>query len=117
MNFPEYNKHRTVHADVKKYLKTLSNELFDLIVMDPPTFSNSKRMEGVLDIQNDHVELITDCLNVLTSDGILYFSTNYTKFILERDKVKASEIVDITRKTTPFDFENKLERQCFKIIK
>lgn len=117
LNFPGYVNHQIVHADVKQYLKTLPAESFDLIVMDPPTFSNSKRMGDFLDIQKDHVELINDCMRCLSKHGILFFSTNYTKFQLESEKLNASEIKDITKQTTPFDFAGKLKRQCFKLTR
>jgi len=117
LNFPDDTNHEIVHADVKQYLKALPAESFDLIIMDPPTFSNSKRMEDFLDIQKDHVELINHCMNSLTQKAILFFSTNYTKFQLEAGKISASEIKDITKQTTPFDFAGKLRRQCFKLIK
>ena len=83
--------------------------------MDPPTFSNSKRMENFLDIQKDHVELISDYINALGEEGILYFSTNFTKFQLQAGALNASNIKDITKATTPFDFEGKLKRWCYKI--
>jgi 23S rRNA (cytosine1962-C5)-methyltransferase len=111
------NKYSFIHADVKQYLKTLQPNSFDLVIMDPPTFSNSKRMKDILSIQEDHVELIEDVLQALSPNGILYFSTNYTKFILDVEHIKASSIKDITRATTPFDFEGKLKRWCYKIIK
>lgn len=104
-----------VHADVLQYLKTLQPASYDLIVMDPPTFSNSKRMEDFLDIQKNHVELINNCLKVLGKNGVLYFSTNYTKFQLQKDALKTTDIIDITKATTPFDFEGKLKRWCYKI--
>lgn len=110
-------KYHFIHDDVKQYLKTLKSGSFDLAIMDPPTFSNSKRMKDFLDIQNDHVELINDVIAALTPKGILYFSTNYTKFVLDKEKIKASEVKDITKATTPFDFDDKLKRWCFKIIK
>lgn len=105
--------HHLVHADVKQYLKSLPANRFDLVVMDPPTFSNSKRMEDFLDIQKDHVELINSCLQCMTPGGELYFSTNYTKFMLDQARIKAAEIKDITKATTPFDFTGKLRRWCF----
>ena len=117
VNFPEYKNHEIIHADVLQYLNSLPAESFDLIVMDPPTFSNSKRMEDILDIQRDHVTLINDCLKALSKDGLLYFSTNYTKFQLEASAIHASSIKDITKATTPFDFAGKLKRQCFLIQK
>lgn len=111
------NKYPFIPADVKAYLKTIKPASFDLVVMDPPTFSNSKKMKDVLDIQRDHVELITDVLNALTPGGQLYFSTNFTRFVLDQDHIPASKITDITKKTTPFDFEGKLKRWCYLIEK
>jgi 23S rRNA (cytosine1962-C5)-methyltransferase len=117
LNFPDYIHHQIIHADVLQYLKELPAESFDLIVMDPPTFSNSKRMEDILDIQRDHVALINDCLRALTAGGLLYFSTNYTKFQLASSEIHSFAIKDITKATTPFDFAGKLKRQCFLITK
>ncbi len=106
-----------VHADVKQYLRELAPASFDLIILDPPTFSNSKRMETFLDIQADHVELINDCLAVLRPAGMLYFSTNRKDFVIDASALQASSVKDITRATTPFDFEGKLFRSCFLILR
>lgn len=103
-------------ADVLTYLKTLQHNSFDIIILDPPTFSNSKKMDDFLDIQKDHAFLINDCLRILSSGGILYFSTNYQKFLLDKEKINTPSIKDITKATTPFDFEGKLFRWCYKII-
>jgi 23S rRNA (cytosine1962-C5)-methyltransferase len=116
-HFKDKTKYHFVHADVKQWLKTLQPGSFDLVIMDPPTFSNSKRMKDFLDIQRDHVELLNDVLHATTRDGIIYFSTNYTKFILEQDKINAASLKDITKATTSFDFEGKLKRWCYKIIR
>ncbi|MGZ8538254.1 MAG: class I SAM-dependent methyltransferase [Flavisolibacter sp.] len=116
VNFPDF-EHEVVHADVMQYLGQLAPGSFDLIVLDPPTFSNSKRMEDFLDIQRDHVQLINDCINLLSINGIVFFSTNFTKFKLDEEKINASEIKDITKRTTPFDFAGKLKRQCFRITR
>ncbi len=115
LNGFEGDQFETVHADVLQYLKKASPGSYDIIVMDPPTFSNSKRMEDFLDIQRNHVELINDCMKILDDDGVLYFSTNSTKFQLEEKELNASVIKDITKATTPFDFEGKLKRWCYKI--
>ena len=106
-----------IHADVKQYLKTLPVNFYDLVVMDPHTFSNSKRMKDILDIQRDHVELINDMLKAMKPGGILYFSTNFTQFIIDTEQIKSDQIKDITKATTPFDFEGRLKRWCYKIIK
>lgn len=115
--FTDQVKYKFIHADVMQYLKTLPAGHFDLIVMDPPTFSNSKRMEDFLDIQRDHVELINDCLRSLKEGGVLYFSTNFRRFVMDKENVRASSVKDITKATTPFDFEGKLFRWCFCIAR
>lgn len=111
------DKAEFIHADVMQYLKTLPADHFDIIIMDPPTFSNSKRMDDFLDIQRDHAGLINDCLGAMKAGGTLYFSTNYRKFILEKEKISASQIKDITKMTTPFDFEGRLFRCCYAVYK
>jgi 23S rRNA (cytosine1962-C5)-methyltransferase len=115
--FSDPSRYRYLHTDVKQYLEIIPPASFDLIIMDPPTFSNSKRMEDILDIQKDHVKLINQCMAALRPGGTLYFSTNYRKFILDKESIQAAQIKDITRKTTPFDFENRLHRYCFYIEK
>ncbi len=115
--FTDQVKYKFIHADVMQYLKMLPADHFDMIIMDPPTFSNSKRMEDFLDIQRDHVELINDCLRSLKEGGVLYFSTNFRRFVLDKDNIRASSVKDITKATTPFDFEGKLFRRCFYITR
>lgn len=117
INFNEYKDHIIHQADVKQYLGQVPDGSFDLIVMDPPTFSNSKRMEDFLDIQADHPTLINECLRILSPGGLLYFSTNYTKFQLDAARLHTDQVRDITKQTTPFDFTGKLHRQCFRLTK
>lgn len=116
-NLKNTTAYQFIHADVKQYLKALPANYYDLVVMDPPTFSNSKRMKDILAIQNDHVELINDVIRSMKAGGILYFSTNYTQFILDIENIHSTQIKDITKATTPFDFEGRLKRWCYKIIK
>ena len=115
--FTDKEKYSYIHADVKQYLKTLKPDSFDLIIMDPPTFSNSKRMKEILDIQRDHAELINDVLQATTKGGILIFSTNFSRFVMDRESIQSATIRDITKATTPFDFEGRLKRWCFEIVK
>jgi 23S rRNA (cytosine1962-C5)-methyltransferase len=114
--FTDPSRYTFVHADVLQYLDELAPESFDLIVLDPPTFSNSKRMDDFLDIQRDHVKLIRQCLRVLRPGGVIYFSTNYTRFVPDMDNIPA-QVKDITKATTPFDFTGKLRRWCYRIEK
>ena len=67
--FIDLSKYKFIHADVLQYLNTVPENHFDIVILDPPTFSNSKRMEDILDIQRDHVKLINDCLRILRSEG------------------------------------------------
>lgn len=110
-------KHQFIHADVLSELKKLPSNFFDLVVVDPPTFSNSKRMDDFFEIQRDHVALLNNVLKVTKPGGEIYFSTNFTKFVLDEKSIEASSIKDITKATTPFDFEGKLKRYCFLISK
>ncbi len=117
INDIDISKHEFVHADVLQYLDTLKINTFDLVVIDPPTFSNSKRMKEFLDIQRDHVAMLNKVLLATKKGGVIYFSTNYRRFIMEADQIEASSIKDITAQTLPFDFQQKMIRYCYKIIK
>jgi 23S rRNA (guanine2445-N2)-methyltransferase / 23S rRNA (guanine2069-N7)-methyltransferase len=109
-------QHELIQADVLQSLASETTRRYDLIFLDPPTFSRSKRMEDTLDIQRDHVTLINQTAALLERDGVLVFSTNLRKFRLERDALAAFEIEDITRKTIPPDFErNPKIHHCFRI--
>jgi len=110
-------KSNFIHADVKQWLDEAPAGFYDLVIMDPPTFSNSKRMKDFLDIQRDHAELLNKTLHAMRPGGILYFSTNFRKFQMETEKISATSIKDITNATTPFDFQGKLFRWCYKITK
>ena len=115
--FKESKKYQFIQADVLAYLKRKETSAFDLIILDPPTFSNSKRMDDFLDIQRDHPLLINQCLDMLKENGAVYFSTNSSKFIWKKKKSTARAIKDITRQTTPFDFQNRFSHWCYRIMK
>ncbi|MBL8852683.1 MAG: class I SAM-dependent methyltransferase [Planctomycetaceae bacterium] len=110
-------RHQFCRADVLQYLQDVTPASFDLVILDPPTFSNSKAMDGNLDIQRDHPWLINQTLRTLTSGGLLYFSTNCRKFRIERSAIEADFVKDITNQTIPFDFQGRLQRWCFVIKK
>ncbi len=110
-------KHEFVHADVMEVIRDLPADTFDIIVCDPPTFSNSKRMDETFDVQRDHVALLKQLLKACTDGGRIYFSNNYRNFELDRDKIPTPHIQDITAATTPFDFQGRLHRKCYIIDK
>jgi len=89
---------------------------FDLIFLDPPTFSNSKRVEGVLDVQRDHVGMIRRSLKLLRPGGRLVFSTNYTRFKLDSETLGDLSIENISAQTIPKDFERHARiHHCFVV--
>ncbi|MEL6357280.1 MAG: class I SAM-dependent methyltransferase, partial [Bacteroidota bacterium] len=111
-------QHQFERADVKQWLSAPVKEKYDLVVLDPPTFSNSKAMVDVLDTQRDHVELINNCLLRLSPSGQLYFSTNYRRFKLEKERINAAtRIKEITKQTVPPDFRKRNPHRCWVIEK
>jgi len=97
--------------------KTYQNA-FDLIFIDPPTFSNSKRMDDVFDIQRDHIKILTQALELLSANGLILFSTNYRGFTLEQDKLVNVVIKDISKQSIPFDFQrNQRIHACWELRK
>lgn len=105
--------HKVVRADCFEWLRNSEDE-FDLIFMDPPTFSNSKKMAGVLDIQRDHVDLIDLAMARLHKDGELIFSNNYRRFELDPAMSERYEVKDITRQSLDPDFDrNQKIHQCW----
>jgi 23S rRNA (cytosine1962-C5)-methyltransferase len=115
--FEDEAQYKFIQADVLQYLKSIAANSFDIIILDPPTFSNSKRMEEILDIQRDHIKLLNDCLRILKPGGRIYFSTNFRKFVLDTAALNTISIKDITKHTTPFDFEGRINRVCYLLEK
>jgi 23S rRNA (cytosine1962-C5)-methyltransferase len=115
LNGLDLKRHQLVRADVFKFLEQAITrpDRFDLIVLDPPSFSNSKKMEGVLDIQRDHVRLIEPCMQLLSPWGELFFSTNLRSFKLDEPALGPSAIREITRQTIPEDFRDTKIHRCW----
>jgi len=112
------SEHELFRDDCLSWLESQSvwGPRFDLIFVDPPTFSNSKRMEGVLDVQRDHVGMIRRSLKLLRPGGRLVFSTNYTRFKLDSESLADLSIQDISAQTIPKDFErNARIHRCFVV--
>lgn len=115
--FADKGRFRYERADILQWLPGPHIGYFDIIVMDPPTFSNSKKMKDFLDIQRDHVSLINLALRALKPGGTMFFSNNFRAFKLEAGSIKAEKISDITAATIPPDFRNKQIHHCFSIIR
>lgn len=107
-----------VQADCRAWLAEAAGggERYDLIFLDPPTFSNSKRMEGVLDVRRDHPALIESCARLLSPEGLLVFSTNAQKFRIDASLMQRFAVKDISVETIPVDFErNPRIHRCYEI--
>ena len=108
--------HSLVQADCLEWLRANERERYDLIFLDPPTFSNSKRMVSSFDVQRDHGDLIERTSRLLKRDGVLLFSTNAQRFKLETDHLTDLVFEDISRDTIARDFErNPRIHQCWRI--
>jgi 23S rRNA (guanine2445-N2)-methyltransferase / 23S rRNA (guanine2069-N7)-methyltransferase len=121
-------EHEYVREDVIKWLTEQAARIFnrtpqalkpyDLIFVDPPTFSRSKRMEDNFEVQGDHVKLLLLVGQLLAPGGSIVFSNNYTRFKLDAYGLKDFKIDDITRATIPKDFErNQKIHQCFVLTR
>ncbi|AKO31576.1 23S rRNA (guanine(2445)-N(2))/(guanine(2069)-N(7))-methyltransferase [[Haemophilus] ducreyi] len=106
LNGLKSRNHRLFQADCLQWLAEC-RERFELIFVDPPTFSNSKRMEDSWDVQRDHIKLMTQLKRILTSDGMIVFSNNKRGFKMDFNGLTALGLVaeNISYKTLPLDFE------------
>ncbi|ALB71200.1 bifunctional 23S rRNA (guanine(2069)-N(7))-methyltransferase RlmK/23S rRNA (guanine(2445)-N(2))-methyltransferase RlmL [Cronobacter muytjensii] len=109
--------HRLIQADCLSWLAE-SDEQFDLIFIDPPTFSNSKRMEETFDVQRDHLRLMKDLKRLLRRDGTIMFSNNKRGFRMDHEGLAALGLKaqDITQKTLSQDFaRNRQIHNCWLV--
>ncbi len=111
-------QHEFVQADCREWLEDSARgqPRYDLIFLDPPTFSNSKRMEGVLDIERDHAALIDASVRLLAPGGLIVFSTNAQRFRLDAHLEQRVAVKDVSAATIPKDFErNPRIHRCFEL--
>jgi 23S rRNA (cytosine1962-C5)-methyltransferase len=117
-NFEQNNipvsAHNFITQSALEYLEKASQR-FDIIILDPPTFSNSKKMDDDFEVEKDQLFLIKHCLRLLAPDGVFYFSNNKRRFKIAPEALKLGNIVDITPKTIPEDYRDVKIHHCFKI--
>lgn len=110
-------EHDLVRADVMTWLREVDSPVpYDLMMIDPPTFSNSKSLEEDWDVQAKHVELLTLALGHLAPGGTIYFSTNFRRFKLDEANIPAT-FHEISRQTVPEDFRNQRIHRCWRMEK
>ena len=117
LNDIEGKQHKLIQADCLQWLEKCDRQ-FDLIFVDPPTFSNSKRMEDSWDVQRDHIKLMTNLKRILRPNGTIVFSNNKRGFKMDFTKLEELGLsaVEISHKTLPLDFErNKQIHNCWLV--
>lgn len=110
------DRHRITRCDVLAWLDQSASETYDLIVCDPPTFSNSKRMQHDWVVGRDHAWLLDRCQERLATGGSLWFSTNDRRFELDATIADDWQAIDeLTSHTVPPDFERRRPHRCWKL--
>lgn len=111
--------HRLVAADVLGWLVEAAarGERYDLIVLDPPSFSNSKRMQDSFDVQRDQGQLLRRTLALLAPGGALYFSNNRQGFKLDAALAREARYTEITHQTVPEDFKRRAPHRCWRVTR
>jgi len=109
--------HEIVRADCLKFLdqEIRSGTKYDLIVIDPPTISRSKKMDQLFDIQVDYISLLSKALKLLLQGGIIFFSTNSRKFVMDESLFQGCTFIEVSDKTLPIDFHDKRIHRAWKI--
>ncbi len=112
------NTHRFINDDVFTFLSN-DTSTWDIIILDPPTFSNSKKTSTILDINKDYATLINLCTKHLVCGGVLYFSSNSRSLKFDEEIFSSSNVLitEITHKTIPEDFRNTKIHRCWEITK
>ena len=125
--YPQRSRHRLIRGDVFSFLEraVAKKRAWDTIILDPPAFSNSKKMTGILDLKRDYPELIRNCLALLNTGGKLWFSSHARRFSPDTAVLEAElkplyprvKIDDLTKKITDEDFRGKKMPLCMNITK
>jgi 23S rRNA G2069 N7-methylase RlmK/C1962 C5-methylase RlmI len=112
------SQHQFVRDDSLEFVEQLGpKDTFDVAVVDPPTFSTSKRLDYDWDVQRDHTLLLNKLIEKMSDGGVIYFSTNSRRFKLNEVEIKGVRIREISKQTVPEDFRNKRIHRCWRMIR
>lgn len=112
------SNHQFIADDSLTFVKSASKQVqqrFDLAIVDPPTYSNSKRTDQDWDVQRQHVELLLALQAIMRPAGIVYFSNNFRRFQLAESELSGYQIREISKQTVPEDFRNKRIHRCWRM--
>lgn len=113
----EVDKHTFVRSDAMAFVRDHKpGACYDLAVIDPPTFSNSKMLDDVFDVQRDYAPLLLAAAGLMPPGGVIYFSTNFRRFKLDESALPGLACQDISQKTIPDDFRNGRIHYCWRIV-
>ena len=116
LNGLDADAHDWIRADTIDFIEQHPEErVYDQVIVDPPTFSNSKSTERDWEVQRDHVWLLNKIAQLVTPGGVIYFSNNYRRFKLEEDALQGMAVRDISKQTVPEDFANKRTHRCWRL--
>lgn len=113
------HQHQFIPSDALEFLRGAQSQAarFDLAVIDPPTYSRSKKTENDWDVQRNHVELLQQTASLMKPGGVIYFSTNYRRFRLEESQLDMFQWREISNQTVPPDFRNRRIHRCWRMVK
>lgn len=117
LNSLSFKDNEIERADCLRFLdeEVRSGEKYDIIIIDPPTISRSKKMDQLFDIQQDYIFLLSKALKLLLKEGVIFFSTNSRKFTFDKALFPSCLIIEISDKTIPVDFHDPKIHRCWKI--
>jgi len=108
--------HHFVRADILQWLEPPTDLRWDLAIVDPPTFSNSKKMRGAFDVQRDHVPLLTAVIARMRPGGVVYFSTNHRRFKLDEAALApVARLEELSALSVPFDFRDRKIHRSWRL--
>ncbi len=109
--------HAIVRADARNFIsRHNAGDHYDLAIIDPPTFSNSKRTDEIFDVQRDHITLLTSTAKLMPTGGVIYFSTNFRRFKFNPEYIPSLDSREITKQTIPEDYRNKRIHRCWRMV-
>jgi 23S rRNA (guanine2445-N2)-methyltransferase / 23S rRNA (guanine2069-N7)-methyltransferase len=118
--FKDAGRHRTVRDEARAFLEHRARRgepPFDLVVVDPPTYSRSAKSETPWDVERDHADLLELVAHNLTPGGVVYFSTNFRRFHLATDRLESRFVIrEVTARTIPEDFRNERIHRCWRLV-